>query len=125
MKARSGGGATSRNVVKQGVRHGTTASGVNHGHAGQIGSKLGSHVTTDRERDMTAARFDVPAEPPRVRTKKEIIRQMEQRRRPEVEILSALARLTTQVEAEALLKSILAGPGVPPDQLCIQGCSTL
>jgi hypothetical protein len=45
MKARSGGGANSRNVVKQGVRTGTAASGINHGHVGQIGIQLGGHTT--------------------------------------------------------------------------------
>jgi hypothetical protein len=45
MKARSGGGANSRNVVKQGVRTGATASGINHGHAGQIGMALGGNAT--------------------------------------------------------------------------------
>jgi hypothetical protein len=42
-KAKSGGGITSRNVVRPGVRTGSPATGYNPGRVGQIGAALGDH----------------------------------------------------------------------------------
>jgi hypothetical protein len=44
MASKSGGGITSRNVVRPGVRTGSAATGYNPGRAGQIGSALGDHA---------------------------------------------------------------------------------
>jgi hypothetical protein len=66
MKARSGGGANSRNVAKQGVRTGTAAKGFNPGRAGQFGISQGNHtergrVSGDpREAPRTVAPISVP-----------------------------------------------------------------
>jgi hypothetical protein len=44
MASKSGGGITSKNVVRPGVRDGRAATGYNPGRVGQIGSALGDHA---------------------------------------------------------------------------------
>jgi hypothetical protein len=48
-KAKSGGGITSRNLKQVGIRTGKRREAVNPGYAGQLGSRVGDHVTDCRQ----------------------------------------------------------------------------